>query len=475
MSTQPTVQVVHVPQTGRQSTSHVLEVPGTEGTSMQVLSVDPVSTTLDGGALQFPVGDSRDDGITETTPGQQAETGGRWDSNLSASDHDQGGNQRPCPESTVQGLQQTSGGSQENAGGDACGQEGGLQRRSDSGDDREGQGRLRGVQEVPSVAEDARGLRKSDEARIIRNSEEEELEEIRKLMLERPRAQKRMERVVRQASTALGCAEAMWHEVMNLLTVPAPGLWNRPGGDNWSKASVSNSKPGEIPYSRSSQTYQNLLGLDAKQMKTVAEIYNPNRFYKPETKRQGLIHGSAFDLELGHDLLIPDVQEEVSEYLQHVKPGLVVISPICTLWSSMQNMNRKHLVEPEKMRVYNRRLREAKVLLRFGVRMAKVVQAYGGVFLIEQPLTSKAWQCDELYQLLQEADVHLARCDQCMYGLKDLQGTPQMKPTGWCSNSEVLLQHLDRRCESTTRSFPRFWEASRDNRNPEELKFIRRR
>ena len=135
--------------------------------------------------------------------------------------------------------------------------------------------------------------------------------------------------------------------------------------------------------------------------------------------------------------------------MRNVKPGLTVISPPCTLLSLMQNMNRKHLDDPQKKRIHDQRLREAKEILRFGVRIAKVIQEYGGIFLIEEPLTSKAWQCDELYQLLHEEGDYIGRGDQCMYGLKSVKGDPQLKPTGWCSNSEILLRELSRRCDQS--------------------------
>ena len=440
MQSQSAMQAVHVPQTGRQSTSDVLAMSRAQSTSMQDFPMDEVPTSLAGRLLQFPVGDSQHDGFTRTTPSCEDESRGERIGNMCPSDHHPCGNQCPCPEGEVQTLQQALGGPQEDARRDEGRQEGGLRGRGD-GEERAGHGRVCGVQEVPGMATDARSRTREQESEL----QEEDLAEIRSLLLERPKAQKRMERVVRQASTALEDAKAMWHEVMSLLSVHAQSV-EQTGWDRWSAAVVSNSKTGQIKHSRSAQKYQNLYGLDAKQMKTVAEVYNPNRF-REETKRQGLIHGSAFDLELGHDLLDSETQNEVETYIQKVKPGLVIISPICTLWSLMQNMNRKHLDDPVKMKNYLRRLREAKELLRFGVNVAKVVREYGGVFLIEQPLTSKAWQCEELYRLLQESDIYMARGDQCMYGLVDLQGKQQLKPTGWCSNSEILLQHLDRRCD----------------------------
>ena len=73
------------------------------------------------------------------------------------------------------------------------------------------------------------------------------------------------------------------------------------------------------------------MGLTTEQLKTVAEIYNPRRFER-EAKKQRLIAGEAFDLSLGHDLLNGNMRDEVRKYISTVKPGLVIVSPPCTLF-----------------------------------------------------------------------------------------------------------------------------------------------
>ena len=88
--------------------------------------------------------------------------------------------------------------------------------------------------------------------------------------------------------------------------------------------------------------------------KAVVEIFNPHRF-APHCNRSGLLAAAAFDLELGHELLQPKVREQVKNYIKEVRPGLVILSPPCTLFSVMQNTN---LVK----RDFIKRLREAKVL-----------------------------------------------------------------------------------------------------------------
>ncbi|CAK9083291.1 Integrase catalytic domain-containing protein, partial [Durusdinium trenchii] len=108
----------------------------------------------------------------------------------------------------------------------------------------------------------------------------------------------------------------------------------------------------------------------------------------------------------------------------------------------MQNMN---LVK----RDFIKRLREAKVLLRFAVKVIEEVINYGGVYLLEQPLTSKAWMETVLQQIMNREDCILAQCDQCQYGLQDYHGGKMKKSTGWITNSPQIANRLDKKCDGT--------------------------
>ena len=118
----------------------------------------------------------------------------------------------------------------------------------------------------------------------------------------------------------------------------------------------------------------------SKQARTVAEVYNPNRFGARAPKHD-LNPGEAFDLELGHDLTREPSRRAVREYLHTHKPGLVCVSPPCTMLSMLQNLS-EHLrqQDPEKMRIFQKRLKEAKLLLGFAIEICASVHAYGGTF-----------------------------------------------------------------------------------------------
>ena len=80
------------------------------------------------------------------------------------------------------------------------------------------------------------------------------------------------------------------------------------------------------------QKYFWLLKKKEKQLKVVSELYNPSRF-QGKLKDFGLCRGQAFDLQLRHDLTKAGMRAEVRKYFRSVRPGRVVISPPCTLFS----------------------------------------------------------------------------------------------------------------------------------------------
>ena len=68
-----------------------------------------------------------------------------------------------------------------------------------------------------------------------------------------------------------------------------------------------------------------LYSLQPRALKTVAEICNPHRF-GPYCDAYGLQAGTAFDIELGWDLLDYKNQQSVFGYLKTERPGLVILS-----------------------------------------------------------------------------------------------------------------------------------------------------
>ena len=311
-----------------------------------------------------------------------------------------------------------------------------------------GDGRVRGVPEVPTVAttptrstECQLGCRPSQglsgAMRRLLEDEEGKLEDTTDLT-------RQAERALHQAGAALRTAEDAWKELMSLVCTE-PDQVEKAGWEHFQHEVLDPKDPSKVRNSKALHKFATVLGTDKDQAKVVAEVFNPNRF-GPRTKRHGLLKGQSFDLELGTDLLDPKKQQHVLEYIDCVRPGLTVISPPCTLFTILQNLNHARRTE-EGMKLYLQRLREAKELLRFATKVALLVMDYGGTFLLENPLTSKAWQEKYLHELMMDDRVKLVVTDQCMLGLTSIARVPQRKPTGFISNSDEIIKELDQRCD----------------------------
>eukprot|EP00435_Cladocopium_sp_Y103_P028086 s2384_g7.t1 len=213
---------------------------------------------------------------------------------------------------------------------------------------------------------------------------------------------RRQRRTLRQARKALDSAEGHWIELMSFLRT-APDQIESVGWSHFDSTADDRS---------SREKYLWLLQKTEKQARIVAEL------------------------------------QEVRRYIQDIKPGLVVISPPCTLFSLLQNLTNRS-EKPESEHRYLRRLIEAKVLLRFGIEIAFEVLKYGGTFVFEHPLTSRAWMETFMQKLINHPEVHMTVGDQCRYGLRAKSGVAYRKPTGFLSNNPQVIEQLGLRCDGT--------------------------
>ena len=192
--------------------------------------------------------------------------------------------------------------------------------------------------------------------------------------------------------------------------------------------------------------YTAFFNMSEKQLKTVAEIFNP-KVFTPKAARHQLHAGRAFDIALGHDLLDPVVQHSVITYLQHERPGLVLLAPPCGSFSQLQNLGKQHRQNnPQSLQKYLSSLRQGKKLLRFACKVCEVCAAMGSTFLLEHPWAAKSWQERCLRQVQALPGAVRVRCDQCQFGLVDRRGQPVQKATGLVTNNHGMAQQLAKRC-----------------------------
>jgi hypothetical protein len=266
--------------------------------------------------------------------------------------------------------------------------------------------------------------------------------------------EKGVKQILRQATSALTESETMWKELITQLQ-DGQQTTGQQVFEQFAVQIFDPNDPSKVINKRPLQRLASLMGVTKKQARMVAEVFNPNHF-GPETGKFGLEKGVAFDLTLGHDLLKSKSRSEVRQYINNVKPGCVVVSSPCTMFSVLQNLNQKHLEDPLKEKEFVRRLIEAKVLLSFACEICQLVRSYGGTFVFEHPLTSRAWSESKVQQLANYSDSILVRNDQCMFNLRSPEGDRYRKPTGWITNNVTVANRISRTCDHKHEHIPVF-------------------
>lgn len=148
------------------------------------------------------------------------------------------------------------------------------------------------------------------------------------------------------------------------------------------------------------------------------------------------------DYVSGWDLYQKADRTRALNYLDREAPDLVVLAWPCTCWSIMQN---SHIRRPGYMDELQRRRQRDMVFLQFTLNVVNRQLARGKHVLLENPLSSRAWQTDigkQLIRMLYPARTHL-----CAYGLQCPQtGGFIRKPTLLLTSSPVASERLARRC-----------------------------
>ena len=151
----------------------------------------------------------------------------------------------------------------------------------------------------------------------------------------------------------------------------------------------------------------------------VAEAFSPPRMAVAAGK-QGFKVGWSLDKETkdtisrrSWELTNQKDQQETIKRLKRDKPILLSISPPCTLYSPLQNLN------PRKgSREWQQRFREAQEMLRFAMVLAKIQVDEGRYFVFEHPAGATSWQQAAVMEVAMMKGVGMTMVDMCAYGLK---------------------------------------------------------
>ena len=141
------------------------------------------------------------------------------------------------------------------------------------------------------------------------------------------------------------------------------------------------------------------------------------------------------------------VRERVRKMVRETAPFLVIGSPPCTMFSSLQNLSKGRRNKAD----FDRKMKTAKEHVKFCLEIYKMQMAEGRYFLHEHPNSAKSWEMPEVADMVAHEDVDVVTCDMCAYGLKiaDALGEGLVeKRTKLMSNPPEVLKRVGRQCEN---------------------------
>jgi hypothetical protein len=143
------------------------------------------------------------------------------------------------------------------------------------------------------------------------------------------------------------------------------------------------------------------------------------------------------------------VRERVMKLARETAPFLVIGSPPCTMFSTLQNLSKK---QRNKV-AFDKAMKNAKEHVKSCVEIYKMQMCAGRYFLHEHPNSASSWNMPEVADMVAHADVDVVTCDMCAYGLKvtDKIGEALVeKRTRLMSNSPEIIKRVGLQCGHRT-------------------------
>ena len=152
------------------------------------------------------------------------------------------------------------------------------------------------------------------------------------------------------------------------------------------------------------------------------------------------LHGENFDLTR------PSVLRSIEQDASRGRLLAAMLAPPCGSFSAINRFSGRSRSDPwaanvvhdtaymtESVRVGNRCMRAA-------LRIIRILERHRIPWILEHPLTSRAWWIPALEALKRQPHIQFLKLDQCQYG------TPWRKATGLLASRIDCVERLSRRC-----------------------------
>ena len=160
-------------------------------------------------------------------------------------------------------------------------------------------------------------------------------------------------------------------------------------------------------------------------------------------KECGLKPGWALDLKTKDETGNPwgfedeNQQRKAIRKIEDDRPGILILSPMCTAFSIPQNHNYDSKNTEEVKELFKRAIKH----IIFTVHLCELQTESGRYFVSEHPKSAKSWQLACTKKLADMRGVIRINIDMCMFGtvstVEDMQVAPAKKPTGCKADAEV--------------------------------------
>ena len=151
----------------------------------------------------------------------------------------------------------------------------------------------------------------------------------------------------------------------------------------------------------------------------VTEVYSPPRVTKFAHKF-GLRAGHAIDIKCCDDRGVPwdlsNIQRrnQVARLIIETEPILVIWSPMCTMFSLLQNLSKDKRDEQE----FNSKLEEAMSHIRFCLQLYEIQNNHSRYYLHEHPRDATSWKISEMSELIRKFSPNFVISHMCAFGMK---------------------------------------------------------
>ena len=108
------------------------------------------------------------------------------------------------------------------------------------------------------------------------------------------------------------------------------------------------------------------------------------------------------------------VRERLRKLVRDTKPFLIICSPPCTMFPSLQNLSKGKRNQEQ----WQRDMKIAEQHIKFCVEIYKMQIAGRRFFMHEHPHSASSWRMREIVEMVARQDVETVECDMCAYGLK---------------------------------------------------------